>query len=569
MRMRQHKGTVFESARRPFSSDDVARFEAEDLWRDETFLDDFLAVVAQHPDKAAVVSYQKGTTLPTTVTYGQLGALVDRFAARLLELGVQPADVVTIQVPNGWEGAALALATMRVGAVPNPIPIIYRERELRFMLSHAGTKVLFVPEEFRGYDYATMASALKAEIPTLEHVFVLNTSRETPGCSSFEEAFLDTPGRIAADVSDALNSRRPGPDDIAMLVFTSGTTGTPKAAMHTYNTAWSGYHRVITRALELTGDDVAFMASTLGHLTGFIHGMLVPLSGGQKIVYQDVWDVEGLLDAIAVEGITWTLSATTFALDMIEAQKRTPRSQQTFRAFACGGAAIPASLAESMHDLFGTSLVSLWGCSETGIASIHQLGAAVDTLGASDGFRVPWQDVRIVDEHGQLVETGATGSLQVRGPSVFAGYFKQPELTAAAFTADGWFDTGDLGRITPDGGIRIEGRTKDIIIRGGQNISAVEIENALFTHEHVQEAAVVAYPDERLGERVCAVVVPAGPAPSLDDLVKHLEKVGMSKQFWPQKLVVADSLPRTPSGKIKKFVLSDQLAHGTTVGVDG
>ncbi|KAF0957871.1 AMP-binding protein [Rhodococcus sp. T7] len=569
MRMRQHKGAVFESSLRPFNADDVAKFEVANLWREETFLDDFLVAAGRHPDKAAVVSYSKGTVLPNTVTYGQLAALVDRFAAQLLELGVQPSDVVTIQVPNGWEGAALALATMRVGAVPNPIPIIYRERELRFMLAHAGTKVLFVPEEFRGYDYATMAQGLKAETPTLEHVFVLNASRETPGCSSFEETFLGSSGQIDAEVSEALDRRRPGSDDIAMLVFTSGTTGTPKAAMHTYNTAWSGYHRVVTRALELTGDDVAFMASTLGHLTGFIHGMLVPLSTGQKIVYQDVWDVEGLLDTIAVEGITWTLSATTFALDMIETQKQRPRTQQTFRAFACGGAAIPASLAESMHELFGTSLVSLWGCSETGIASIHQLGADVHTLGASDGFRVPWQDVRIVDEHGQAVLTGVTGSLQVRGPSVFAGYYKQPELTAAAFTADGWFDTGDLGRITPDGGIRVEGRTKDIIIRGGQNISAVEIENALFSHEHVQEAAVVAYPDERLGERVCAVVVPAGPAPTLDDLVKHLEKVGMSKQFWPQKLVVTQSLPRTPSGKIKKFVLTDQLAQGGPVGVGG
>lgn len=569
MRMRQHEGADFESSVRSFDTNDVAQFEAEGRWREETFLDDFLAVADLHPDKAAVVSYTKGTALPSTVTYGQLGALVDNFAERLLELGVRPADVVTIQVPNGWEGAALALATMRVGAVPNPIPIIYRERELRFMLAHAGTKVLFVPEEFRGYDYAAMAHSLKAEIPTLEHVFVLDASRETPGCSSFEEAFLSKLGQIDPDVSEVLDLRRPGSSDIAMLVFTSGTTGTPKAAMHTYNTAWSGYHRVITRALELTGDDVAFMASTLGHLTGFIHGMLVPLSSGQKVVYQDVWDVEGFLDMIAVERITWTLSATTFALDMIEAQKREPRSQQTFRAFACGGAAIPAPLAESMHKLFGTSLVSLWGCSETGIASIHQLGAEVTTLGASDGFRVPWQDVRIVDEQRQCVEIGATGSLQVRGPSVFPGYFKQPELTAAAFTSDGWFDTGDLGRITDDGGIRIEGRTKDIIIRGGQNISAVEIENALFSHENVQEAAVVAYPDERLGERVCAVIVPAGQTPTLDDIVRHLEKVGMSKQFWPQKLVVAQSLPRTPSGKIKKFVLTDQLAQGGTVGAGG
>nr|WP_246371959.1 AMP-binding protein [Gordonia humi] len=518
-----------------------------------------MAQVQAKPEHTAIVTSRRGAA-PESLDYGELGRRVDRYAAALLGLGVQRGDVVTIQVANGWEGPALALATMRVGGVPNPIPIIYREHELSFMVRHARSKVLVVPDIFRGYDYAAMGSRLKADIDALENVFVVGDHGRHPGLRSFAE--LDELGRTVLDetVAQELEHRRPAPTDMAMLVFTSGTTGTPKATVHSYNTAWCGYQRVIVMALGLTGDDVAFMASTIGHLTGFIHGMLVPLSTGQKVVYQDIWDAEEMLQLIEAEGITWTLSATTFALDMLDVAKRTNLRGVKLRAFACGGAAIPPPLARAMWDVFDCSLVSLWGCSETGIASIHEFGASVDTLAASDGFQTPWYDLRIVDATGTPVEPGEVGKLQVRGPAIFLGYLRQPEQTAAAFTEDGWFDTGDLGRITPDGGIRVAGRTKDIIVRGGQNISAQEVENALFGHPKVQEVAVVPYPDERLGEKVCAVVVPNGEPPELAELVAHVEQVGLAKPMWPQRLEIVDAMPRTPSGKIQKFVLTEKMS---------
>lgn len=531
-------------------------FVLEGDWREVTFLDEFLTQASTRPEKTAIVSYRRGAK-PARVSYGELLRLVNLFATRMIELGVDKGDVVTIQVPNGWEGPALALAAMRAGAIPNPIPIIYREHELRFMVRHARSKLLFVPDEFRGYDYAAMGTRLLDETDTLEHVFVLGKTDAAPALESFADTFESN--TIEAD-ERTLNSRRPQPDDPAMLVFTSGTTGVPKAALHSYNTAWSGYQRVITRALELTEDDVAFMASTIGHLTGFIHGMLVPLSSGQKVVYQDLWDAEEMLDILDREKITWTLSATTFALDMLDVAAKKNITDARLRAFACGGAAIPPPLAHAMQNVFDCSLVSLWGCSETGIASIHTLGATVETLSLSDGFQVPWQKVRIVDDAGSQVERGQVGRLQVQGPSVFLGYYRQPELTAAAFTDDNWFDTGDLGRITDDGGIRIAGRTKDIIVRGGQNISAIEVENALFTHPKVREVAVVPYPDERLGEKVCAAVVPNGEAPTLPELAAHLDAAGLAKPLWPQRLMILDSMPRTPSGKVQKFVLTDNLA---------
>lgn len=543
----------------PWSPAVQAEFVKRGDWREVTFLDDFLAQVRAQPEHTAIVTARRGAARES-LSYGELGRRVDRYGAALLDLGVGPGDVVTIQVANGWEGPALALATMRVGAVPNPIPIIYREHELSFMVRHAQSKVLIVPGTFRGYDYAAMGSRLKAEIDTLENVFVVGDHEQYPGLRSFTE--FDELGRSLDEktVAQELEQRRPAPTDTAMLVFTSGTTGTPKATVHSYNTAWCGYQRVIAKALGLTGDDVAFMASTIGHLTGFIHGMLVPLSTGQKVVYQDIWDAEEMLELIETEGITWTLSATTFALDMLDVAERKGLRDVGLRAFACGGAAIPPPLAQAMRDVFDCSLVSLWGCSETGIASIHQIGASVETLAASDGFQTPWYDLRIVDPAGMPVERGEVGQLQVRGPAIFLGYFRQPEQTAAAFTEDGWFDTGDLGRITSDAGIRIVGRTKDIIVRGGQNISALEVENALFSHPKVHEVAVVPYPDERLGEKVCAVVVPNDEAPDLSELVAHLERVGLAKPMWPQRLEIVDAMPRTPSGKIQKFVLTEKVS---------
>lgn len=552
-----HGGSAWSPERR-------AEFVERGDWREVTFLDDILAQSRVRPEKTAIVAYTRQAA-PESVTYGELRRLIDRYAAKLMGLGVEPGDVVTIQAANGWQGPALALATMRVGAVPNPIPIIYREHELRFMVDHARSKVLFTPDLFRGYDHAAMGSRLKADIDTLEQVVVFGETGGRPELTSFEEFASDASGEMADDIAAELERRRPGPEDPAMLVFTSGTTGVPKAAMHSHNTAWSGYQRVIVRALDLTSDDVAFMASTIGHLTGFIHGMLVPLATGQKVVYQDIWDVDEMLRLIETEGLTWTLSATTFALDMLDLAKNKGLEGIRLRAFACGGAAIPPSLAQAMRDVFDCSLVSLWGCSESGIATIHNLGASVETLAASDGFQVPWYELRIVDEFSIPVPAGEVGRLEVTGPSIFLGYFRQPELTAAAFTEDGWLDTGDLGRVTPDGGIRIAGRSKEIIVRGGQNISPVEVENALYDHPKVHEVAVIPYPDERLGEKVCAVVVPEGVAPDLSELVAHLDEIGLAKPMWPQKLVILDQMPRTPSGKIQKFRLVDELTKSDSV----
>jgi len=419
--------------------------------------------------------------------------------------------------------------------------------------------VYVVPARLGQFSHRDMAVALSPDLPDLEHIVVVGADEGDNAVLSFEEAFVRPLHELAPGLAGELAAVRPGPDDPAFIMFTSGTTGTPKAALHTHNTAWSA-GRPLPEATRLTADDVCFMASTVGHLTGFFWGTYLPLAMGQKVVYQDAWDAQQFLDIIGFENITWTLSATPFAMDMVAAQRRQPRALQTLRVFVCGGAPIPPQAALAMQEHLGVDLVSLWGMTEIGICSIHQLGAPLEILAASDGMPVGHMELRIVDEDQQPVAAGQEGRLQARGPSIIVGYRDQPELTRDAQTSDGWFETGDLGLRTPGGGIRITGRSKDIIVRGGQNVPVVEVENLLAQHEQIGAVAVVAYPDDRLGERGCAVIVPDGEAPDLAELRRYLEQAGLARQFWPERVEIVDAMPRTPSGKIKKYVLRDLVA---------
>lgn len=546
---------------RQVSPEDQERFRSNGWWRDVTALDEFLDSVARHPHKAAVVAYSKDNPIPFTVTYGQLGAMVDRCALAYLEHGVGKGDAVTIQLPNVWQFPVAVLAAMRIGALPNPVPHIYRGHELRFMLNHAQSKLYVIQSDFRGFSFIDMARNLRVEAPALEHIVTIGAQHDDT--LDFDQVFLGTPRELEPGARKRLDAMRPKADDPAFLMFTSGTTGQPKAALHSFNTVWSA-GRGITEGVEAGPDDVCFMASTVGHLTGFYWGTVFPLSIGQKIVYQDVWDAAALLDMVEREGVSWTVSATPFVLDMVKEQQRQPRPLASLRAFACGGAPIPPTAAIAAKDVLDMDLVSLWGMTEVGTCTVHHVGVPVETLAASDGMQVDFMDLRIVDDEFNPVADGEEGRLQVRGPSIILGYYEQPDNTAAAETPNGWFETGDLGMHVPDGGVRITGRSKDIILRGGQNVPVVEIENALITHPHIAEVAVVAYPDDRMGERGCAVIVPEGEAPTLADLQEHLSAAGLAKQFWPEMIKIVDAMPRTPSGKIQKFILRDQVKSEVT-----
>ena len=547
--------------RRDVSDSLSAKYYQEGWWRHETFLDDFLEQAAQDPERPALVSYLAGQASSIQHSYGELELLSRRCAAALIDLGVEQGETVSVQLPNTWEFPAVAIGIMRAGAIVNTLVPIFRSRELEFILGRTKSRILIAPNLYRGFDYGSMALELRESVATLEHVVLLGSERADT--VSFDKRFIERPWEEDPNLIPELAQRLPTSDDLVAIQFTSGTTGEPKGVLHSYNTVFSGA-QVIDKTYGLGPDDVCFMASTLAHQTGFCYGMVKPLSMGMKVVYQDVWNPDQMLDAVETEQIAWTVSATAFAMDMVAAQRRRSRDLSSFKYFICGGAAIPPKVVEEAADVLGTELIAVWGMTENMVVTTTRPGDSVELVSNSDGTPIEWMEIRVIREDGSLGSVDEEGSLQTRGSSQALGYFHREDLYAAANPEEDWFDTGDVARLRHDGGIRIVGRTKDIVIRGGENIPVAEIESLLLRHPLVDEVAIIGVPDERLGERACAVVSSSSADLNLSDLSDLLEELGTAKQFWPEEFVLMSEMPRTPSGKVQKFRLREYLDGSAT-----
>jgi cyclohexanecarboxylate-CoA ligase len=342
-------------------------------------------------------------------------------------------------------------------------------------------------------------------------------------------------------------------------VFTSGTTGEPKGVVHSHNTLYA-MNRAQAEVLRLTADEVTAMGSPTTHQAGYTWNFLMPLLLGATSVQVDAWDPDLMLRILEAERVTFFMGAPTFLADLIEAQRLARRDLSRLAVFATGSAPIPPVVVENAREVLGCRVYALWGMTENGCVTITRPREPALRAAESDGTPVPGMAVRIVDAGGDPAPAAAIGQLQVRGASQCLGYFRRSELYQRSVTPDGWFDTGDLARADGHGGIRIAGRVKDLISRGAEKIPVVEVEAALLRMPSVRDVAVVGYPDPRLGERACAVVVASGEVPTLDDMHRHLAALGMAKQYWPERIEVLDALPKTPSGKIQKFLLRQRLA---------
>lgn len=520
----------------------MAPMKAAGFWPDETIEQPLRRALEQCPDKTAVVSYSAAEATPVRLSYRELDARVDRIARGLASLGVGRSDVVTFQLPNCWEFIALSLACVRIGAVANPVMPIFRQHELSFMLNFGESKVFVVPKVFRGFDYEAMARSMLDGLPHLRHLVVLGGEGE----SSFESALMrhDTPPIEGPGLA---------PDDVLLLMYTSGTTGEPKGVMHTSNTLFSNL-LAYGKAMELGQGDVILGASPMAHLTGYAYLAMLPLILNATTVLQDIWEARRALQIACAEGVTFSMASTPFVADLCNAVEAGEQTTPGFNKFSCAGAPIPPVLIERAARILGMRLCSAWGMTENGAVTVTEPSRAMDKSGESDGRPLPGMELKVVDTNGHSLPTGESGSLLVRGASLFGGYLKRPQLNATS--ADGWFDTGDVATIDAEGYIRITGRTKDVVIRGGENIPVVEIENLLYQHPAIAVVAIVGYPDRRLGERVCAFVsLKPGASFSFQEMVGYLEGRQVAKQYWPERLEIVDDLPRTPSGKLQKFKL--------------
>jgi cyclohexanecarboxylate-CoA ligase len=528
------------------------RMRAEGHWTDTVYDALLQRAVENTPDKAAIVGYRSDRTEVRRLTYAGLGDSVARAAAALQGLGVQPGDIVAVQLPNWCEFVIVSLAANRIGAVVNPLMPIFRERELGYMLGFAESKVLVVPRMFRGHDHAAMARALQKDLPRLQHVIVVDGD----GADGIDRMLLSGSTRVEATPARPLLA----PDAMAVVMFTSGTTGSPKGVMHSTHTLLA-CNRSLAGRFHLDGSDVMLACSPLGHMTGYAAVMLLGLSLGGTVVLQDVWEGRRGVQIMADEGVTFTAASTPFLNDICETVAAGAPRPSRLRNFLCGGAPIPPVLIERAARELELKVCSLWGMTESLSSTLTEPERALQKSASSDGRSLEGVDIRIVDADGRPLPAGQTGRLLVRGAQMFMGYYKRPEIPT--FDADGWFDTGDLAYADDEGYIRINGRTKDVLIRGGENVPVVEIEALLYQHPAVAAASLVGYPDARLGERGCAfVVLRPGATFTLADLQAWMAGNRVAKQYWPERVEILDELPRTPSGKVQKFRLREIAAGG-------
>jgi cyclohexanecarboxylate-CoA ligase len=524
------------------------------LWRDRLPIDDLDDTVSRHPNRTAFVGWNSARQQEVRLTFGELADRAGRIALGLIDLGIDKGDVVAFQLPNWWEFTALFYACNRIGAVANPLMPIFRARELRFMLGFAEAKALVIPSVWRGFDHVAMLRELRPELPKLRHVLAVGGE----GDASFERVLLDRPAPTAADKA-RLAALRMAPTDLAQLVYTSGTSGEPKAVMHIANTILASAQGFIDD-IPLNSEDVLFMGSPYAHQTGFLYGMLMPMRLGAKAVALDFWQAKDGAALMEREGATFSMGATPFLADMVNLEPGLrAKAAKTLRTWVCAGAPIPRVLVQRAKAEMNLDVLSCWGMSENGGLTITRKADPQSKVFETDGRAWPGNETRVVDDERRPVAPDTVGNLQARGITHFVGYLKKPELNGT--DADGWFDTGDLARQDKDGYIRIVGRTKDIIIRGGENIPVAEIEDTIYRHPRIGECAVVAMPDERLGERACAFVITKdGGAMTLAELTAFLGEAGMAKPYWPERLEVVAEMPRTPSGKIQKFRLREEAA---------
>ncbi len=526
---------------------------AQGLWQDRLIIDCLDAVAASTPDAVAIVDHNSMDGSRNVLTYRELQAHSIRIACALAALGVERGDVVAVQLPNWWHYAALHAACVRLGAVINPLMPIFRARELEFMLGLAEARVLIVPREFRGFAYPPMAAELQSRLPALREILVVGG---VDPASAFESRVLDRAWETETDVPALFAARRPTPDEVTEIMYTSGTTGEPKGVMHTANTLLCKA-KLATTLFGFTAEDVIFMGSPLAHQTGFMYAAVLAMYHGVKCVLQDIWEPAIAARLMTAEGCTLTLGSTPFLRDLVHAPEIAGYDLSRLRLFLCAGAPIPRVLVQAARERHPNLYVmSAWGMTEMGIATATYPGDPLDKVIDTDGRALPHQAVRVVDEAGVCVPPDTEGRLQARCATTFVGYLKRPE--AYGVDADGWLETGDNARMDADGYIRITGRSKDLIIRGGENIPIVEVEELLYRHPAIQDAAIVAMPDDRLGERGCAFVT-LQPGTTLDfaGMLAYLDSAGLIKPYWPERLEVIAEFPRTPSGKIQKFKLRE------------
>jgi acyl-CoA synthetase (AMP-forming)/AMP-acid ligase II len=542
------RSAAVEHVIRWHTEEDAARFRAHGWWSDRCLFEIVDAWAGRTGEKLAV------TDGKYEWTYGQLRDVSLRAAQVLLDLGVRPGDAVTVQIPNSALIPALHSAVNRLSAVFVPIPEMWRASEVEAVVRGSRASVLLVPDG-AGFDHLAMAKDIQENTPHLGCVMSLTGP----------DSFMDRVAVACPDLT-AIAALRPSPDDVLSVICSSGTTGIPKLSAFSSNNVLTNMSQVAD-AIGLGHDDVmgGIAPSNTGS-TGYLYGVLGPLVLGATAHILGRWSARAAAELLSGRGATVAVAIPT-QIVMLMDPELSDHDYTPLRAFLNGGAALPVSVATTAEERMGCALLGIYGASESAFPTCGRHDDPAGKRRTTVGRVVPGQELRLVDGNGDDVPPGEPGEVLWRGPNSSFGFLNQPQLDAMAFDDSGFFHSGDLGVLDDDGYLRIVGRLKDMILRGGLNIYPAEVESLLFEMSKVADAAVVGIPDARLGERACAVVVLADRAESLEvaEVGAFLEAAGLARFKHPEFVVAVDELPRAASAKLDKArirTMAHHLVHG-------
>ncbi|OIH85235.1 cyclohexanecarboxylate-CoA ligase [Arthrobacter sp. UCD-GKA] len=535
-----------------YTEQEVEQYYRDGEWLQESFYQQLLQQEQARPDKVFVFDST------TSLTFAQFREQALRLAVGFKRLGVSAGDRVVAQLPNWTEFPLVAAATSRIGAVVVPGMPIYRAGDVGYVLENSGAVVAVTASEFNGFNYVEMFHSLRDRAPGLRHIVSARPTTERDAALATPFSALLAEGSLEdLEIEAGPDS---SPDDPFQIVYTSGTTSRPKGCYHTLNTVRSSAVRM-ARELDYTEDDIQFGPSPITHSTGLVTSVLIPLVTGASSHFMEVWNPVEAIERIREHKLTAAVTATPFLQMLMGALGTDSDAVSSLRIWVCAGAPIPASIVRKSAILLpGCKTLSLYGRSEnlatTMCSATDDAGHSLD----SDGRAVGLHSVKIVDALGEEVPRGEEGDIAYHGPSHMLGYWANEAETGALFTPDGYSLSGDLGRMDDQGYVRVTGRMKDIIIRGGMNISAREIEDELLENPGIANVAVVSMPDERLGEKVCAFIVPSDGEIGLGQISAYLQERGLPLQKVPERVEIVSELPTTATGKIQKHLLRAEVA---------
>lgn len=516
-------------------------YRKEGCWAGETFGDMLRERALKYGDRIAVTSGER------QISYKELDRRADQLASGFRQLGIRPADRVVVQLPNRIEFFEVCFALFRLGALPVFALPSHRYSEISYFCEFSEAAAYIIPDQHGGFDFRSLAKQVKAAVPTLKHVIVVGEAGEF---EPLENLFID-PVQLPLVHSS----------DVAFFLLSGGSTGLPKMIPRTHDDYIYSL-RVSAEICKLHQDSVYLAVLPIAHNYPLSSpGVLGTLYAGGKVVLADSPSPDEAFPLIQQEKVTITALVPPLVWIWLDAASSCKYDLSSLQVLQVGGAKFSAEVAKRVKPVLGCTLQQVYGMAE-GLVNYTRLDDPEELIINTQGKPMSYYDeIRIVDEEDNEVEPGQVGELLTRGPYTIRGYYKAEAHNAKAFTADGFYRTGDLVRMTPSGYLVVEGRVKDQINRGGEKIAAEEVENHLLAHPSVRDAAVVAMPDEFLGERSCAFIIPRDHSVKAAELKAFLQERGVASFKIPDRIEFVDSFPKTAVGKINKRALRQIIAE--------